>query len=78
MRFPPKWGAALQAFCESDPIIGGRVEIARSRRFDVATPEVETPRVLVVGSGRCFDYQQSGVQSLQPSFNLIQEDGSTT
>ena len=78
MRFPCKWGAALHTFCECDPIIGRRVEIARSRRLDVPTPEVESPRVLVVGSGRCFDYQQSGVQSLQPSFNLIQENGSAS
>src|SRR5215208_1083862 len=78
MRSPIKWGAALQPFCESDPIIRGRVEIARPRGFDIATAGVESARVLVVGSGRCFDDHHSGVQSLEPSFNLIQEDGSAS
>src|SRR5215212_6751843 len=75
---PRKRGAALQAFCESDPIIGGRVEITRSRRFDITTAEIEPARVFVVGSGRCLDNQQSGVLSLQPSFDLVEEDGSAS
>src|SRR5512141_112490 len=78
MRHPPEWGAALQAFCESDPIVCRRVEVARSCRLDITAADVEPARVLVVGSGRCFDYHHSGVQSLEPSFNLTQEDGSAS
>src|SRR5678816_2920136 len=75
---PRERGAALQAFCESDPIIGRRVEITRSGRLDIPAAEIESARVLVVGSGRSFDYQHSGVLSLQPSFDLIEEDGSAS
>src|SRR5689334_7613229 len=75
---PLRWGAALQAFCESDPIIRRRVEIACSRCLGITTAGVKPARVLVIGSGRCLDYNQSCVMSLQPSFNLVQEDGSAS
>jgi hypothetical protein len=71
-------GAALQPFCVSDPIIRRRVEIARACGLDVPSLDVESARASVVGSGRCFNYHHSGVQSLEPSFNLIQEDGSAS
>ena len=70
--------AALQPFCESDPIVSRRVELPRSRCFDVPVPQIKPARRRVIGSGRCFHYHHSGVQSLKPSFNLIQEDGSAT
>ena len=79
MRHPPKgWDAALQPFCVSDPIIRWRVKITRPCGLDVPSLDVESPRASVVGSGRCFNYHHSGVQSLEPSFNLIQEDGSAS
>ena len=68
---------ALQPFCESDPIVRRRVELPRSGGFDVAVSQIEPASRGVIGSGRCLNYHQSGVQSLEPSFNLIQEDGST-
>ena len=74
----PSAAAALQPFCESDPIVRRRIELARPRGFDVAVPQIKPAGSRVIGSGRCFCYNQSGVQSLEPSFNLIQEDGSAT
>src|SRR4051794_8781544 len=71
-------GAALQPFCECDPIIGRRVKVPRSCRFDVTAPDVKSSRVLVIGSGRCLDNDESCVLSLQPSLNLIQQDGSAS
>lgn len=67
---------ALQPFCECDPIVRRRVELPRSRGLDVAVSQIKPASRGVIGSGRCFNYHQSGVQSLKPSFNLVQEDGS--
>src|SRR4051794_31217533 len=79
MRHPPKgWDAALQPFCVSDPIIRRRIEITRPCGLDVPSLDIKSARASVVGSGRCFDYHHSGVESLEPSFNLIQEDGSAS
>lgn len=69
---------ALQPFCESDPIVRRRVELPRSGGFDVAVSQIEPAGRGVIGSGRCLNYHQSGVQTLEPSFNLVQEDGSAT
>ena len=68
--------AALQPFCESDPIVRRRIKLPRPCSFDEAMPQIKSTRGLVVGSGRCFCNHHSGVQSLEPSFNLVQEDGS--
>src|SRR5512133_2194886 len=79
MRHPSEGrDAALQPFCVSDPIIRRRVKITCPRGLDVPSLDVESARASVVGSGRSFDYHHSGVQSLEPSFNLIQEDGSAS
>ncbi len=68
--------AALQPFCESDPIVRRRIKLPRPGGLDEAMPQIKSTRGLVVGSGRCFCNHHSGVLSLEPSFNLVQEDGS--